>query len=294
MSRVGPRFLQWLGNRWDGAVFRRLDFCWGFEVIPRAFESSSVDQFSFWGRAIGSPQGCETDAMRMWNKPLLLLFAFLVAGSCSEDFELASAAQESITTVAPATIAPTESKPASPVDTEALSAIREGLVEILMEREGLERAIAEERAADLWEQGVAPEVIELMFTVYSEWMSNYPFHPVLGRQWTEDQATCAILTMMQVEGIARSQELMVRAREGGMPGKDAMALVQPVAFCVDLVSLMRADMTALGVRQDLDCLLAGVVEEDVASWYGALFTHGPEGFNAAMSQDLDLTCPGDP
>ena len=72
---------------------------------------------------------------------------------------------------------------------------------------------------------------------------------------------------------------------------DALALVQPVGFCADLLAMMRADMTALGVPQDPDCLLAGLGEEDVASWFVALFTHGREGFNAAMGEELDLTCP---
>ena len=52
-------------------------------------------------------------------------------------------------------------------------------------------------------------------------------------------------------------------------------------------------MVDLGVPQDPDCLLAGVVEEDVAKWFVALFMYGREGFNAAMGEDLDLTCPAD-
>ena len=68
-------------------------------------------------------------------------------------------------------------------------------------------------------------------------------------------------------------------------------MVQPVGYCTDLLALMKTDMVDLGVPQDPDCLLAGVGEEDVAKWFVALFMHGREGFNAAMGEDLDLTCP---
>jgi hypothetical protein len=56
---------------------------------------------------------------------------------------------------------------------------------------------------------------------------------------------------------------------------------------------VRAELTTIGVPQDVDCLLAGVVEEDVATWYVAVFTDGPAGFNAALSEGVDLTCPTD-
>ncbi len=55
--------------------------------------------------------------------------------------------------------------------------------------------------------------------------------------------------------------------------------------------MVRAELTAIGVPQDVDCLLAGVAEEDVASWYVAVFTDGPGGFTAALGEGVDLTCP---
>jgi hypothetical protein len=97
--------------------------------------------------------------------------------------------------------------------------------------------------------------------------------------------------MMRVEGIARTGYLVANASTGGMSVVDAQALVQPVAYCADLLAMARAELTSIGVPQDIDCLLAGVAEEDVATWYVAVFTDGPAGFNAALSEGVDLTCP---
>ena len=177
---------------------------------------------------------------------------------------------------------------------EVIEGVREALVKLVMEREGIERGAAEERANLLMELGADPAVVEQQMAIYASWMDNYPVHPVLGRHWTEDQAECAIVTMMRVEGVARTGWLMNEARTGGMSVEDAQALVQPVAYCVDLVAMARAELTSVGVPQDLDCLLAGVVEEEVATWYVAVFTDGPAGFNAALREGVDLTCPTAP
>jgi hypothetical protein len=160
-----------------------------------------------------------------------------------------------------------------------------------MEREGLDRASAEERADILVEQSSDSAVLEQQLAIYANWMDRYPVHPVLGSHWTEEQAECAIVTMMRVEGIGRTGYLVANASTGGMSVVDAQALVQPVSYCVDLLTMVRAELTTIGVPQDVDCLLAGVAEEDVASWYVAVFTDGPAGFNAALGEGVDLTCP---
>ncbi len=211
---------------------------------------------------------------------LLLVTACLSVVACSGD-DGPDAASSS---TAPA--------PTTTVDTAAMmDDVREELVQLVMQRDGLDRAAAEVRADELMAKDGDGRVVEQQMAVYSSWMSNYLMHPVLGRHWTEAEAECAIVTMMQVEGMARTAALMSSSQTGGMEVSDALALVQPVGFCVDLLAMMRADMVALGVPQDPDCLLAGLAEEDVASWFVALFTHGREGFNAAMGEDLDLTCP---
>ncbi len=215
----------------------------------------------------------------------LVVTACLVAPACSDDDGSESAATTPTTVTVPAA-------PTTTVDTEAMmDDVRESLVRLVMERDGLDRAAAEARADELMAKGADNGAVEKQMTLYSSWMSNYRMHPVLGRHWSEEEAECVVVTMMQVEGMGRTAALMSAAQTGGMEVDDALALVQPVGFCVDLRAMMHADMTALGVPQDPDCLLAGLTEEDVASWFVALFTHGREGFNAAMGEDLDLTCP---
>ena len=218
----------------------------------------------------------------MRTRLVLLIVACVVAGACSDD-------------AGPELAAPTTTAvPTSTYDVdEAMDGVREDVVRLVMERDGLDRAAAEVRADELMERGVDTEVVDQQFSLFANWMDNHQSHPVLGRHWTEQQAECVIVTMMQVEGIARTAALVSVSQTGGMEVSDALALVQPVGFCADMLAMMRADMTALGVPQDLDCLLAGLVEEDVASWFVALFTHGREGFNVAMAEDLDLSCPAD-
>ena len=234
---------------------------------------------------------CCENALVRTRAITLLASSCLVLAACGGSSE--PGAQPSSTTVAPTTAASvtTSLTAAGPGTDEVLEGVREALVKLLMEREGIERGAAEERANLLMERGTDPAVIEQQIAIYASWMDNYPVHPVLGRHWTEDQAECAIVTMMRVEGVARTVRLMNDARTGGMSVEDAQALVQPVAYCVDLLVMVRAEMTAMGVPQDLDCLLAGLDEADVATWYVAVFTDGPAGFNAALSEGVDLTCP---
>jgi hypothetical protein len=229
------------------------------------------------------PERCENAPVR--NRAIILL-----ASSCL----LLAACGDSPESAAPPTtlayVTPTMDEPA--VD-EVMDGVREALVGLLMEREGLERAAAEESADLLMEQGTDSAVMEQQLAIYANWMNRYPVHPVLGSHWSEEQAECAIVTMMRVEGIARTGYLVANASTGGMSVVDAQALVQPVAYCADLLAMARAELTSVGVPQDIDCLLAGVAEEDVATWYVAVFTDGPAGFNAALSEGVDLTCPTD-
>ena len=229
------------------------------------------------------PEGCENAPVR--NRAIILL-----ASSCL----LLAACGDSPESAAPPTtlayVTPTMDGPA--VD-EVMDGVRDALVGLLMEREGLERAAAEESADLLMEQGTDSAVMEQQLAIYANWMNRYPVHPVLGSHWSEEQAECAIVTMMRVEGIARTGYLVANAKTGGMSVVDAQALVQPVAYCADLLAMARAELTTIGVPQDIDCLLAGVAEEDVATWYVAVFTDGPAGFNAALSEGVDLTCPTD-
>jgi len=216
-------------------------------------------------------------------KLALVVMVGSVAAACSSDDESGQVASSTVVvTAAPATTYDVD---------ETMDGVREEVVRLVMERDGVDRAAAEAKADELMERGVDTEAVDQQMALFANWMEHYRAHPVLGRHWTEDEAECAVVTMIQVEGLARTGALMNGASVGGMSPTDALSLVQPVGYCTDLVALMHADMTDLGVPRDPDCLLADVTEEDVARWFVARFTHGREGFNAAMAEDIDLTCP---
>ena len=218
----------------------------------------------------------------MLNRAIILLAAScLLLVACGDP---AATQPVDVSADPPTTLAYVTPTTGGPAGDEVMDGVREALVGLLMEREGLDRASAEVRADILVEQQLA---------IYANWMDRYPVHPVLGSHWTEEQAECAIVTMMRVEGIARTGYLVANASTGGMSVVDAQALVQPVAYCVDLLEMVRTELASVGAPQDIDCLLAGVAEEDVASWYVAVFTDGPAGFNAALGEGVDLTCPTD-
>ena len=219
------------------------------------------------------------------NRAIILLAAScLLLVACGDSSGPAASESADVPAVPPTTLAYMTPTTGGPAADEVMDGVREALVGLLMEREGLDRASAEVRADILVEQQLA---------IYANWMDRYPVHPVLGSHWTEEQAECAIVTMMRVEGIARTGYLVANASTGGMSVVDAQALVQPVAYCVDLLEMVRTELASVGAPQDIDCLLAGVAEEDVASWYVAVFTDGPAGFNAALGEGVDLTCPTD-
>ncbi len=236
------------------------------------------------------PEGCENAPVR--NRTIILLASScLLLAACGDSSGPAASESADVPAVPPTTLAYVTPTTGGPAADEVMDGVREALVGRLMERETLERATAEERADLLMERSSDSAVLEQQLAIYGNWMDRYPVHPVLGSHWTEEQAECAIVTMMRVEGIARTGYLVANASTGGMSVVDAQALVQPVSYCVDLLTMVRAELTTIGVPQDIDCLLAGVAEEDVASWYVAVFTDGPAGFNAALGEGVDLTCP---
>lgn len=236
------------------------------------------------------PERCENAPVR--NRAIILLASScLLLAACGDSRESAATQSADVSAAPPTTLAYVTPTMDGPAVDEVMDGVREALVGLLMEREGLERAAAEESADLLMEQGTDSAVMEQQLAIYANWMNRYPVHPVLGSHWSEEQAECAIVTMMRVEGIARTGYLVANASTGGMSVVDAQALVQPVAYCADLLAMARAELTSIGVPQDIDCLLAGVAEEDVATWYVAVFTDGPAGFNAALSEGVDLTCP---
>ena len=236
------------------------------------------------------PEGCENAPVR--NRTIILLASScLLLAACGDSSGPAASESADVPAVPPTTLAYVTPTTGGPAADEVMDGVREVLVGLLMERADLERATAEERADLLMERSSDSAVLEQQLAIYANWMDRYPVHPVLGSHWTEEQAECAIVTMMRVEGIGRTGYLVANASTGGMSVVDAQALVQPVSYCVDLLTMVRAELTTIGVPQDVDCLLAGVAEEDVASWYVAVFTDGPAGFNAALGEGVDLTCP---
>jgi hypothetical protein len=224
---------------------------------------------------------------------ILLASSCLLLAACGDSSGPAASESADVPAVPPTTLAYVTPTTGGPAADEVMDGVREALVGLLMERADLERATAEERADLLMERSSDSAVLEQQLAIYANWMDRYPVHPVLGSHWTEEQAECAIVTMMRVEGIARTGYLVANASTGGMSVVDAQALVQPVAYCVDLLEMVRTELASVGAPQDIDCLLAGVAEEDVASWYVAVFTDGPAGFNAALGEGVDLTCPTD-
>ena len=54
--------------------------------------------------------------------------------------------------------------------------------------------------------------------------------------------------------------------------------------------MVLADMVLYEYHEDPECLLADVTEEQVASWYVALFTDGPDGSAELAQQDINQSC----
>jgi hypothetical protein len=54
--------------------------------------------------------------------------------------------------------------------------------------------------------------------------------------------------------------------------------------------MLLADTVLHGYQEDPECLLADVTEEQVVSWYVALFTDGPDGSAELAQQDVNQSC----
>jgi hypothetical protein len=167
--------------------------------------------------------------------------------------------------------------------------IRAGVVEILIER-GMTPEEAEIEADERMAEGTEVEVVEDQFAIWEDWMDNYLHHPVLGSHWTADEAECVIIAMMKKRGIYETDRQIKGATEGGMNEEDAEFLVRPVADCVDLKAMLLADTVLHGYQEDPECLLADVTEEQIVSWYVALFTDGPDGSAELAQQDINQSC----
>ena len=187
------------------------------------------------------------------------------------------------------TTTPTLSDPPEEDWEEIEEEIRSGLVEILIER-GMTPEEAEIEADERMAEGTEVEVVEDQFAIWEDWMENYPSHPVLGNHWTADEAECVIIDMMKKRGIYETDRQIKGATAGGMDEEDAEFLVRPVADCVDLRAAVLADMVVYEYDEDPECLLAGVTEEQIASWYVADFTDGRDGFSELFWQDINQSC----
>ena len=167
--------------------------------------------------------------------------------------------------------------------------IRALVVEILIER-GMTPEEAEIEADERIAEGTEVEVVEYQISIWEDWMDNYLRHPVLGSYWTADEAECVIIAMMRKRGIYETDRQIRGANAGGMNKEDAEFLVQPVADCVDLKAMLLADTVLHEYQEDPECLLTGVTEEQVASWYVALFADGPDRSAELAQQDINQSC----
>jgi len=185
-----------------------------------------------------------------------------------------------------------EAVPPEDDDEEALAGMRDALVDLLIQR-GADPAEAEVEADRLmWEGADSERVTEVMdkqLEIYEDWTENYYLHPVLGVLWAEEEATCAIIEMMKQSGVYGTERLLIIANDGGMDEEDALALVQPIADCVDLRAMMLEEMKLGGV-DNAECLLGNVSEEQIVLWHVAEFTDGRAGHRNAVDGDVDLSC----
>jgi len=167
--------------------------------------------------------------------------------------------------------------------------IRALVVEMLIER-GMTPEEAEIEADERIAEGTEVEVVEDQIAIWEDWMDNYLRHPVLGNYWTADEAECVIIAMMRKRGIYETDRQIRGANAGAMNKEDAEFLVQPVVDCVDLKAMLLADTVLHEYQEDPECLLADVTEEQVASWYVALFTDGPDLSAELAQQDVNQSC----
>ena len=224
-----------------------------------------------------------------------IALALVVASACGTESETtvapADTSAPSSTTVTTTAVPTTTVEDSGEAENweEIEEDLRSGLVEILIER-GMTPEEAEIEADERMAEGTEVEVVEDQFAIWEDWMENYPSHPVLGNHWTADEAECVIIDMMKKRGIYETDRQIKGATAGGMDEEDAEFLVRPVADCVDLRAAVLADMVVYEYDEDPECLLAGVTEEQIASWYVADFTDGRDGFRELYLQDINPSC----
>jgi hypothetical protein len=226
----------------------------------------------------------------------------LLTGAAEACVEPSAPRETTTTGAAPPSTAPrveeevttttSEAVPPEDDDEEALAGMRDALVDLLIQR-GADPAEAEVEADRLMSEGAdserVTEVMDKQLEIYEDWMENYYLHPVLGVLWAEEEATCAIIEMMKQSGVYGTERLLIIANDGGMDEEDALALVQPIADCVDLRAMTLEEMKLGGV-DNAECLLGNVSEEQIVLWHVAEFTDGRAGHRNAVDGDVDLSC----
>ncbi len=221
--------------------------------------------------------------------------ALVVASACGTESETtvapADTSAPSSTTVTTTAAPPTTVEDSGEVENweEIEEDIRSGLVEILIER-GMTPEEAEIEANQKMAEGTDPRILEDQIALWENWMNNYPSHRVLGNHWTDAEAECVIIAMMKERGIYETDKQVREATQGGIAQEDAEFLVRPIADCVDLRAMVLADMVLYEYHEDPECLLAGVTEEQIASWYVAGYTVGTDGFSELFRQDINQSC----
>ena len=221
--------------------------------------------------------------------------ALVVASACGTESETtvapADTSAPSSTTVTTTAASPTTVEDSGEAENweEIEEDLRSGLVEILIER-GMTPEEAEIEADERIAEGTEVEVVEDQIAIWEDWMDNYLRHPVLGSYWTADEAECVIIAMMRKRGIYETDRQIKGATEGGMAEEDAEFLVRSVADCVDLKAMLLADTVLHEYQEDPECLLVDVTEEQIVSWYVALFTDGPHESAELAQQDINQSC----
>ncbi len=229
-------------------------------------------------------------------RALALVFVLTTACGSGPETTVTPVATSGPSSTVETTVAPSSAEIPAPASPDTSSeydgeGIRSKLVEILMERdESLSREAAEVEADRLMGQGAEKEVVDRQLALYSNWMESYQGHPIMGNYWTVDEAECVVIAMMHRSGIDGTARLISDSQSdgpGGVPEEDAMALIEPVAECVDLKDL---HLRAAVFGDDTDCKLAGVAADQMIGWYVVYFTDGVDRFQEMFQQDIDTSC----
>ena len=123
---------------------------------------------------------CCENALVLSRAIILLASSCLLLAACGDSPGSAVTQPTDVSEDSPTTLAYAAPTTVGPEADEIMDGVREALVGLLMEREGLDRAGAEERADLLVEQSTGSDVVEQQLAIYANWMGRYPVHPVLG------------------------------------------------------------------------------------------------------------------